>query len=93
MRKPAKSFGLFVLSMTLFCCSGDGQTQSFTVPPLQQISDKIEAEILIANLKRPWGMAWMSPTEVLITERGGSVKRIDLALNTVQELSGHHSSL
>ena len=80
---------VFLLLPLLHSCSpGSGQAQIPVDAPIEKLSDRLIAEVLIEGLKRPWGMAWISPQKLLITERGGSVKLADLSTKEAQELAG-----
>ena len=80
---------VFLLLPLLHSCSpGSGQAQIPVDATIEKLSDRLIAEVLIQGLKRPWGMAWISPQKLLITERGGSVKLADLSTKEAKELSG-----
>ncbi len=47
-----------------------------------------QLEEVASGLDIPWGMAFISNTELLITERSGSIKKLDLQHNSITPISG-----
>ncbi|MEH6626012.1 MAG: PQQ-dependent sugar dehydrogenase [Motiliproteus sp.] len=45
-------------------------------------------EEVASGLATPWGMAFISATEILITERQGSIKKLDLRQNSITAITG-----
>ncbi len=45
-------------------------------------------ETVMEGLNRPWSMAFLSETEVIIAEKDGSLLRVDLDAGTRQDISG-----
>lgn len=41
-------------------------------------SEKFQQEVIVDGLNHPWGFVFLSPNEVLVTERSGSLKRLSL---------------
>ncbi|MCX4028660.1 PQQ-dependent sugar dehydrogenase [Endozoicomonas sp. SM1973] len=46
-----------------------------------------KVQTLISDLRYPWGMAFITPTELLITEKGGAVKYIQLNKQTSKTIA------
>lgn len=49
---------------------------------------KLSIEKLVADLDRPWGLAFLSEQQALITERPGRLWQVDLATGKKQAISG-----
>jgi glucose/arabinose dehydrogenase len=70
--------------MTLF--SGVVTAQSFQ--DVEQSNPDIRVEELFSGLGVPWGMAFVSPQRMLITERKGQAQLLDLQTRSVNALRG-----
>lgn len=63
---------------------------SVSAGQIQQSRDGVafELEVVADKLGIPWGMAFLSPTELLFTERAGRVALLDVASGAVQTIQG-----
>jgi glucose/arabinose dehydrogenase len=75
---------ILLLLMALF--SGVVAAQSFH--DVEQSNPEIRVEQLFNELGVPWGMAFISPQRMLITERNGQAKLLDLQTRSVNALQG-----
>jgi aldose sugar dehydrogenase len=50
-------------------------------------------EVVIDGLKRPWGMVFLSPQEVLISEKEGDLVRVDLSTKVRTKIAGFPSDM
>ena len=75
---------ILLLLMTLF--SGVVTAQSFQ--DVEQSNPDIRVEELFSGLGVPWGMAFVSPQRMLITERKGQAQLLDLQARSVNALRG-----
>ena len=50
--------------------------------------DQIKVEIITQKLAFPWGMAWLNPHELFVTEKGGSGWRINTRTGAKQAITG-----
>ena len=55
---------------------------------VEQQNPRIRVEQLASGLGIPWGMAFLSPTQLLLTERSGRLRLLDLENATTRELTG-----
>lgn len=49
---------------------------------------KYQLEEVASGLSIPWGMAFISPSELLISEREGKIKKLDLRDNSIIDIAG-----
>ena len=86
---------MFVLIRTL-CCALSLFLVSIVTTPLsaQQVREieqdypGIRVEQVVTGLGVPWGMAFLSPEQLLLTERGGIVRLLDLETGSTVNLVG-----
>ena len=57
---------IMVLSLLMLCCTENLQTQT-----VQSESHRFEVETVSADLRHPWGVAFLPGGEFLVTERPG----------------------
>ena len=81
---PPPHLRILLLLMTLF--SGVVTAQSFQ--DVEQSNPDIRVEALFSGLGVPWGMAFVSPQRMLITERKGQAQLLDLQARSVNALRG-----
>ena len=55
---------------------------------VEQQNPRIRVEHLASGLGIPWGMAFLSSTQLLLTERGGRLRLLDIETATTRELTG-----
>ncbi|WKN44145.1 PQQ-dependent sugar dehydrogenase [Tunicatimonas pelagia] len=78
-------FVYYLLLLSLGSCtyvSADAET----TPQAQRVT-------VVTGLIRPWSMAFLSEEEVLVTEKEGSLKRVNLATGTQQVIKGFPKDL
>jgi hypothetical protein len=81
---PPPYHRILLLLMALF--SSVVAAQSFH--DVEQSNPEIRVEQLFNELGVPWGMAFISPQRMLITERNGQAKLLDLQTRSVNALQG-----
>jgi len=81
---PPLHHRILLLCMALF--SSVGAAQSFQ--DIEQSNPDIRVEQLFSGLGVPWGMTFVSPQRMLITERNGRAKLLDLQTHSVKALRG-----
>jgi glucose/arabinose dehydrogenase len=68
------------LLMSLLCAGCASPRVSQAGPAVccqeQPASTSIDAEVIVSGLQRPWGMAFLPDGSILVTERGGSMRRV-----------------
>ncbi len=62
----------------------------FLLPPSVRPAESVEytMETVVMGLNYPWAMAHLPGGDILITERGGGLKRIQLSDGSVQQITG-----
>lgn len=74
---------LVIISFLFWACVGTGNVSTGS-------SGKVnfEVEHLAENLGTPWGLAFVSSNEILITEREGSVKKLNITTGEIDVIAG-----
>ncbi|WP_410000103.1 PQQ-dependent sugar dehydrogenase [Photobacterium sp. TY1-4] len=64
--------------------------QSVAAPVLQGVSEGQRWEVtkVTGGLGSPWGMAWIAPAQLIITQRPGTAIKLDLKTGQLTRLSG-----
>ncbi|WP_443147285.1 PQQ-dependent sugar dehydrogenase [Photobacterium sp. MCCC 1A19761] len=64
--------------------------QSFAAPALQGVSEGQRWEVtkVTGGLGSPWGMAWIAPGQLIITQRPGTAIKLDLNTGQQSQISG-----
>ena len=75
---------ILLLLTTLWSCGAAAQP----FVDIEQSNPGIRVEQLFNNLGVPWGMAFVSPRRMLITERDGQARLLDLQSGSVTALQG-----
>jgi glucose/arabinose dehydrogenase len=75
-----------ILLLLTILFSGAVTAQSFQ--DIEQSNPDIRVEQLFSGLGVPWGMAFVSPQRILITERKGQAQLLDLQTRSVNALQG-----
>lgn len=71
--------GLWIAGLALAC----GQSSGTAVPDEQDPTGTIGVETVAANLDTPWDLAWGPDGRIWVSERGGTISRIDPATGAV----------
>ena len=86
---------MFVLIRSLCCGLGLFLVSIVTAPlsaqqilEIEQDYPAIRVEQVVAGLGIPWGMAFLSPDQLLLTERAGTVRLLDTENGSTVKLSG-----
>ncbi len=74
---------IMVLSLLMLCCTENLQTQA-----VQSESHRFEVETVSADLRHPWGVAFLPGGEFLVTERPGRLLLIGREGAATQSISG-----
>ncbi len=74
---------IMVLSLLMLCCTENLQTQA-----VQSESHRFEVETVSADLRHPWGVAFLPGGEFLVTERPGRLLLIGRQGSPTQSISG-----
>jgi glucose/arabinose dehydrogenase len=85
LTQPSPLYHHILLLLTTLWSSG-AAAQSFV--DVEQSNPGIRVEQLFKNLGVPWGMAFVSPQRMLITERDGQARLLDLQTGSVKALQG-----
>jgi glucose/arabinose dehydrogenase len=85
LTQPSPLYHHILLLLTTLWSSG-AAAQSFV--DVEQSNPGIRVEQLFNNLGVPWGMAFVSPQRMLITERDGQARLLDLQTGSVKALQG-----
>ena len=56
--------------------------------PLQSLAADFKLELVAKGLGIPWGMDFLSRQQMIVTERGGKLRLIDLNQDRIQEITG-----
>ncbi len=82
MRLVFSLISLFMLLLSLPSIAGPLDI------PRAKSQVEFSVEELASGLGIPWGLAFISPNELLISERDGTLKKLDLQTKEVTEISG-----
>jgi len=58
------------------------------IQPVEQQNPAFRVEQVASGLGIPWGMAFLSPTQLLVTERSGRLRLLDIETSATRELGG-----
>jgi glucose/arabinose dehydrogenase len=75
-----------ILLLLTILFSSVASAQSFA--EIEQSNPDIRVEQLFSKLGVPWGMAFVSPQRILITERSGQARLLDLQTHSIKALQG-----
>lgn len=86
------------MTLTAFCffsvlgCQDDSRANSVYKPQNQEAYQSqehdFEAQSLVQGLDHPWGMTFLDQSNVLITQRSGGMRLVNLREQTLQEIQG-----
>lgn len=80
---PRLSFLFLVLLVTLNCSQAASKVYG-----IKTESGNIKVETIATGLGIPWGMAFLSEKEMLVSERAGRLHRVNIETGIAQEISG-----
>lgn len=81
-RGPARWAGLLIFALAATPLA------ALQFPEVDQGYPGVRVEQLATGLGIPWGMTFLSPRQMLITERGGSIRLLDIDSGDVTALQG-----
>ena len=85
-RENFRKFYFFALTTLLLIYSLPGQTAGARI--VSQSNPEFSVEQLASGLGVPWGMAFLSKNELILTERQGSIKVLNLGSLNITTLNG-----
>ncbi len=83
---PLGTFNHFLLALLVVFYSGIATAQSFV--DIEQPHSGIRVQQLFTDLGLSWGMAFVAPQLILVTERKGQARLLDLKTGKVMQLQG-----
>jgi glucose/arabinose dehydrogenase len=77
-----------VIIQILLCLSLIGSSHGGTLFSAESEGMRYQVDEVVADLGIAWGLVFLGPGELLVTERDGKVKRVDLSNQEITELAG-----
>ncbi len=88
MPKSLLRLSATLVFFVLAACNGAAPVDSASAEPSAVNDAGLTLTPIADDLEKPWGMDFLSEREMLITEQGGRVLRVDLASGESREITG-----